>query len=237
VSTSEAVISLNQIEFQYAGAKQKTLVLPQFEVHRGEELFLHGPSGSGKSTLLEILAGVLVPQKGEVKILGKNLVQMSAAERDHFRAAHIGYVFQSFNLIPYLSVFENIELPLHLSRERRERLQGKSAREAIEHLGRELGIQELFPKRVTELSVGQQQRVAVARALLGNPEIILADEPTSALDQDRREKFIRLLFRVCEERNTSVIFVSHDHTLEGLFTRTVSLPDLNQVSTPVEENL
>src|ERR1700743_3506056 len=109
------VISLRQVEFQYASSTSKTLSIPSFEVAAGEELFLFGASGSGKSTLLEILAGVLVPQSGEVQILGKNLAQMTSTERDHFRAAHIGYVFQSFNLIPYLSVFENIELPLHLS--------------------------------------------------------------------------------------------------------------------------
>lgn len=228
-SSSSPVISLRHVQFQYANSTQKILSIPSFDVKAGEELFLFGASGSGKSTLLEILAGVLTPQSGEVKVLDKNLTKMSSTERDHFRAAHIGYVFQSFNLIPYLSVYENIELPLHLSPERRARLKGQKSKEAIEHLCNELGIQELVKKRVTELSVGQQQRVAVARALLGRPEIILADEPTSALDHDHREKFIRLLFQVCEEMNTSVVFVSHDRTLEKLFTRSVSVQSINHV--------
>jgi putative ABC transport system ATP-binding protein len=234
---TSSVISLKNVEFTYANSAQKTLSIPQFEVQSGEKLFLFGASGSGKSTLLEILAGVLVPQSGEVTVLGKNLAKMSSAERDHFRAAHIGYVFQSFNLIPYLSVYENIELPLHLSPERRSRLQGQKPREMIGHLTDELGIQHLIQKRVTELSVGQQQRVAVARALLGRPEIILADEPTSALDQDHREKFIKLLFQVCEEMNTSVVFVSHDRTLEKLFSRSVSVSSLNKVAAVDERSL
>jgi putative ABC transport system ATP-binding protein len=232
-TSNAAVISLQNVEFKYANSTQKTLSIPSFEVESGEELFLFGASGSGKSTLLEILAGVLTPQSGEVKILGQNLTKMSSTQRDHFRAAHIGYVFQSFNLIPYLSVYENIELPLHLSPERRVRLKGQKSKEAIEHLGKELGIQDLFQKRVTELSVGQQQRVAVARALLGQPEIILADEPTSALDHDHREKFIQLLFQVCEEMNNSVVFVSHDRTLEKLFTRSVSEQSINHVDSSV----
>lgn len=236
-SSSSPVISLKNVEFTYSNSAQKTLSIPQFEMTSGEELFLFGASGSGKSTLLEILAGVLVPQSGEVMVLGKNLAKMSSVERDHFRAAHIGYVFQSFNLIPYLSVYENIELPLHLSPERRGRLKGQKPKEVIEHLARELGIQQLFQKRVTELSVGQQQRVAVARALLGRPEIILADEPTSALDQDHRERFIKLLFQVCEEMNTSVVFVSHDRTLEKLFSRSVSVSSLNQAADVEERSL
>lgn len=224
-----SVIHLQDIEFQYSSSKQKTLSLPRFSIEKGERVFLYGPSGSGKSTLLEILAGVLVPQKGSVQILGQNLEKMTSAQRDEFRAGHLGYVFQSFNLIPYLNVHENITLPLTLSSLRRSRLQGKSIEAEVQHLCEKLGISELQQRAVTELSVGQQQRVAVARALLGNPELILADEPTSSLDHDHREKFIRLLFDVCNERGTTVLFVSHDRSLEKLFSRSVSFHEINQV--------
>jgi len=222
-----SLVHLQDVEFQYESAKDKTLDIPSLKIEKGEKVFLFGPSGSGKSTFLEILSGVLTAQKGSVEILGKNLTKMKSGERDQFRAGHLGYIFQSFNLIPYLSVEENILLPLSLSPLRRERL--KDVEAEIEHLCSSLGISAFRQRRVTELSVGQQQRVAVARALLGSPELILADEPTSSLDFDHREKFIQLLFRVCEEKGTTVLFVSHDRTLEKLFTRSISFHDINRV--------
>ena len=208
-----SVIELQDIEFQYPGASAKTLAIPNLRIEKNERVFLFGPSGSGKSTLLEILAGVLIPQKGSVKILGESIEKLTSSQRDEFRAGHLGYVFQSFNLIPYLSVEENITLPLALSSIRRQRLKDQPTEKEVEHLCERLGILQLRNRPVTELSVGQQQRVAVARALLGRPEVILADEPTSSLDHDHREKFIQLLFQVCDEQKTTVIFVSHDRSL------------------------
>ncbi len=224
-----SLIDLENIEFQYPKSSRKTLDIAKFSVVQGEKVFLYGPSGCGKSTFLEVLSGVLAPQKGQVKILGQDLVKMSLAQRDQFRAGHLGYIFQSFNLIPYLNVEENIKLPLSLSSVRRERLNSGSVDKEIQHLCLRLGIADFQDRQVTRLSVGQQQRVAVARALLGSPEIILADEPTSSLDQDHREKFIRLLFEVCEEKGSTVVFVSHDRSLEKMFSRSVSLPEVNQV--------
>jgi len=223
-----AVIHLEGVEFQYPRAKHKTLSISSLKIEKEERIFLYGPSGSGKSTLLEVLAGVLTPQQGKVQILGQDLKEMSPSERDHFRAAHLGYVFQSFNLIPYLSVEENIALPIHLSSERKKRLAQTSVSNEIRHLCESLGISELRNRAVTELSVGQQQRVAVARALLGKPELILADEPTSSLDQDHRQKFIELLFQVCQEQKTTVVFVSHDRSLEKLFSRSISFHDIHR---------
>lgn len=224
-----SLVRLQNVEFRYQNSSHATLDIPELQIEKGEKVFLYGPSGSGKSTFLEILAGVLTPQKGSVEILGKNLAQLSSHERDQFRAGHLGYVFQSFNLIPYLSVEENIQLPLSLSELRRQRLNDVAGE--IEHLCQALGIAAFRQRRVTELSVGQQQRVAVARALLGSPELILADEPTSSLDFDHREKFIQLLFRVCEEKGTTVLFVSHDRSLEKLFSRAISFHDINRVRT------
>jgi putative ABC transport system ATP-binding protein len=223
-----SLIELRDVQFQYPTAKKPTLQIPLLQIEKAERVFLYGSSGSGKTTLLEILAGVLVPQSGKVRILDQDLAQMSSSQRDSFRASHLGYVFQSFNLIPYLSVEENILLPLSFSQLRRDRLEKHSAETEVAHLCESLGIAEFRSRNVTELSVGQQQRVAVARALLGHPEIILADEPTSSLDSDHREKFIQLLFRVCEERKTTVLFVSHDRSLEKLFSRVISFHDLNQ---------
>ncbi len=222
------LIELRDLEFQYSKAKAPTLQIPLLEIEKGERVFIYGSSGSGKTTLLEILAGVLIPQKGKVQILDKDLAQLSPSQRDSFRASHLGYVFQSFNLIPYLTVEENILLPLSFSSIRRERLQNHSADFEVTHLCESLGIGAYRKRNVTELSVGQQQRVAVARALLGHPEIILADEPTSSLDSDHREKFIQLLFQVCDEQKTTVLFVSHDRSLQKMFNRVVSFQDLNR---------
>lgn len=224
------MIEISNVEFRYSAKSPLILKIPEFKISQGERVFLHGPSGSGKSTLLEILSGVLSVTQGEVKILGSDLAKLNPAERDHFRASHLGYVFQSFNLIPYLSVAENIELPAHLSSEKKARLAGLSLSAETERLAKALGISQLLERRVTELSVGQQQRVAVARALFGKPELILADEPTSSLDYDHREKFISLLFQQCQEQGTTVLFVSHDRTLEKLFTRSISFTEINHLS-------
>jgi len=222
------LIDVKNLKFRYANAFQDTLVIPEFTVKKGERVYLFGPSGSGKTTFLEVLAGILRAEQGEVRILDQSLTGMSEQGRDHFRAEHLGYIFQSFNLIPYLSVQENIELPVHLSTRRRERLQGENLQMVVKHLCSRLGIETFLGKKVTELSVGQQQRVAVARALVGRPELILADEPTSSLDMDHRERFLHLLFELCETFGTTVLFVSHDRSIQHLFSRSVALNDINR---------
>ena len=220
-------IDIQRLRFRYGGGPW-VLDIPQLTLERGERAFLFGPSGSGKTTLLGVLAGVLKPDEGDVNVLGRNLASLSGARRDAFRAEHIGYVFQMFNLIPYLSVLDNIALPVRMNAKRRARLDGAGVRETAALLADHLQIGDLLKKPVTELSVGQQQRVAACRALIGSPEIIVADEPTSSLDFDRREAFLELLFAECERAGATLVFVSHDRTLEGMFSRTVSLPDVNR---------
>lgn len=221
------LIEINNLEFSYA-FDEKILSIPEWSLGTDEKVFLFGPSGTGKTTFLEILAGILVPQSGMVKVLGQDLAALTNSERDKFRATHMGYIFQNFNLIPYLSVEENIALPCYLSAARREHLEGKDILQEISQLCKNLGILDLLKKNITKLSVGQQQRVAVARALLGKPSLILADEPTSALDYDHREKFLKLLFELCGEYKTSLIFVSHDRSMECLFDRSLSLHEINR---------
>ncbi len=204
------------------------LDIPELSLERGTRAFLFGPSGSGKTTLLGVLAGVLKATEGEIRVLGEDLASLSGARRDAFRAEHIGYVFQMFNLIPYLSVLDNIALPVRMHAGRRARLDGKGVKETAALLAEHLQIGNLLDNQVTELSVGQQQRVAACRALIGAPELIVADEPTSSLDFDRREAFLDLLFQECERAGATLVFVSHDRTLEGKFSRTISLPDINK---------
>lgn len=221
-----AILEVRGAEFTYPGQSKPTLRIPEFTVAAGEAVFLHGPSGTGKTTFLEMMAGVLVPQKGTVRMLDADFSGSSASARDRFRADHLGYIFQSFNLIPYLGVAENIELPARFSARRRSRVKAGSPREESARLATALGIADVLDRRVSELSVGQQQRVAVARALIGSPELVLADEPTSALDQDHREKFLKLLFELARSEGTTIVFVSHDRTIQGLFSRAVSLAEL-----------
>ena len=205
------------------------LDVPELRIDRGERIFLFGPSGSGKTTLLGVLAGVLAPTSGSVRILGNDLSEMSPGGRDGYRAEHLGYIFQMFNLIPYLTVLENITLPCRLNRRRGARLGAVEPEAAARRLAERLEIGDYLATEVTELSVGQQQRVAAARALIGAPELVVADEPTSSLDADRRARFLELLFEVCGEAGSTLVFVSHDRNLMPLFDRGLSLPELNRV--------
>jgi putative ABC transport system ATP-binding protein len=222
-------IQLRNVSFAYRRDKE-VLRITELAISPGERVFIFGPSGSGKTTLLGLLAGVLRAESGSVDILGRNLTTMSPSQRDAFRASHIGYIFQMFNLIPYLTVLENITLPCRLSKERARRLNGMSMHEAARRVADHLGIGGLLRESVTDLSVGQQQRVAAARSLIGTPEVIIADEPTSSLDYDHREKFIELLFQECSLAQATLVFVSHDRSLMPMFDRCINLAEVNEVS-------
>jgi putative ABC transport system ATP-binding protein len=222
------VVEMKDMVFAYRAAKP-VLRIADLSVSKGEKIFVHGPSGSGKTTLLGILTGVLHTDQGTVKILGRDLARMSGPARDALRGAHIGYIFQMFNLIPYLNGLENIVLPCRVNRERSGRLNGLPVEKAARAMADRLGIGAILFEKVTELSVGQQQRVAAARALLGAPELIIADEPTSSLDEDQRENFLAALFEQCREIGSTLIFVSHDRRMTPLFDRAVSLSELNRV--------
>ena len=229
---STPVIQLDQIRF--AWPKRPTLLdIERFTLQPGERVFLKGPSGSGKTTLLGLLGGVQLPASGRIQLLGEDLARMSGSRRDRFRADHSGYIFQMFNLLPYLSVLENIALPCHFSALRRRRASQRhgSVEAAAQHLLAHLGLHRGLQRQpVSELSIGQQQRVAAARALIGSPELVIADEPTSALDADTREAFLKLLFVECEAAGSSLLFVSHDAALESLFDRSLSLGELNRAA-------
>jgi len=226
---TEAAVQLAELRFAWPGLARPCIEIAAFEVARGESVFLHGDSGSGKSTLLALLGGVLVPQAGSVRILGTELTRLAAGARDLFRVDHTGFVFQQFNLIPYLSMQDNVLLPCRFSARRRQRALDRSPTLALE-CQRLLGELDLDPslwqRQVTQLSVGQQQRVAAARALIGAPELVIADEPTSALDAARQAAFLDLLARECKRAGATLIFVSHDRRLAAHCDRSVALADL-----------
>ena len=234
-SPASPAIRLVGVEFAYAGGA-RVVDIAGLEVARGERLFVEGPSGSGKSTLLCLIAGILTPTGGTVDVLGESVSALGAAARDRFRAENIGFVFQMFNLLPYLSLVDNVVLPCHFSRaraavalENSASLRNEAAR-LLDRLG--LGVNALRGRRVTELSIGQQQRVAVARALIGRPPLVVADEPTSAMDATTRLAFVDLLLEECAIAGSTVIFVSHDPSLAASFERGVSMSEIN--AAPIE---
>jgi putative ABC transport system ATP-binding protein len=200
-------------------------------------VFLHGPSGCGKSTLLSLLAGVLVAGPGQVRLAGQDWAALSPARRDALRARDLGVIFQQFNLLPYLSVLDNVLLPTRFSSARAARCEGSPLAAAQQLLVRVALPKTLWTQRADRLSVGQQQRVAAARALLGRPHLVIADEPTSALDAALRDNFMALLMTECRAAGSTLVFVSHDERLAGQFDERLSLPTLNRAVQMAEEAL
>ena len=227
MTLDEDAVRFDSVQFAWHQRGGFRIQIPTFHIRPGERVLLVGPSGSGKSTFLSLVAGILSPQRGSIRIGGKELAGLSASARDRFRAENIGLIFQSLNLLPYLSALDNILLPLHFAPVRRNRLGSGDRAAAHDLLGR-LGLppQVYADQSAREMSVGQQQRVAVARSLIGGPALIVADEPTSALDTDHRHAFLDVLHGQLKHSSTALIMVSHDETLMPFFDRTVRLADV-----------
>ena len=225
--TAAAALSLHGLRYRWPGAAADTLAIDDLSLLPGDTVFLRGPSGCGKSTLLSLAAGVVLPDAGEAQLLGQNWASLGASARDRHRAAHLGYIFQQFNLLPYLSVLDNVRLPLRFSPARARRAGPGAAEALLERTGLP---STLWGQRADRLSVGQQQRVAAARALIGAPEVVIADEPTSALDEPLREAFMDLLLDSCAQAGSALLFVSHDARLAERFARVVDLPTLNHAA-------
>lgn len=219
-------IELTDIRFYYSDRPENIVLnIPSWSLSTGEQAFVQGPSGGGKSTLLGLLSGMLVPSEGKVTVLGQRLDKMSSRQRDQFRAMHIGYVFQQFNLMPYLNAIDNVLLATQFSNRKNTSLLNE-----IKTLFNGLNIPEKEWNRPTrDLSIGQQQRVAIARALINKPQILIADEPTSSLDRENSEAFMRLLMPIVAENRITLLFVSHDQSLATYFTKVESLNDFNRV--------
>jgi putative ABC transport system ATP-binding protein len=220
--SAQLVIDIERLAFRWKKRDAFCLKLERLALNAGESLFLEGPSGSGKSTLLNLIGGAMRPECGSIRLLGEDIARLTARRRDAFRADHLGFIFQQFNLIPYLSALDNAILSCRFSRRRRERAENPQgeARRLFDVLDLP---QDLAGRKATELSVGEQQRVAAARALLGRPEILIADEPTSALDADRQTRFLDTLLDEARKAASTVIFVSHDASLGGHFDRRLQL--------------
>ena len=219
------MIELKNVRFTHENHSDKPLLdIKQWTVSAGESVFVCGPSGSGKSTLLNLLSGLLTCSEGEVSVLGQRLDQMSSRQRDRFRANNIGYVFQRFNLIPYLNAVENIDLARSFQSSSEDNKKAGAARTLLTALN----ISESeWSKPTAQMSVGQQQRVAIARALVNRPSLMIADEPTSSLDEENRDSFLDLLMPLLKAESMSLVFVSHDMSLAHHFSRVEKLSDIS----------
>jgi putative ABC transport system ATP-binding protein len=214
-----AVIEAENLAFAYAA--KPILEISRLRVNAGSHTLVCGDSGCGKSTLLNLIAGVLSGYTGSLRVLGQDLSALSPAKRDRFRAQHIAVIFQQFNLIPYLTVTENVLLALRVVGQKAD--SGRIAA-ILDHLQ----IAHVARQRASELSHGQQQRAAAARALALNAELILADEPTSALDDTNAKLFLELLFREAEANHRTIVVVSHDLRYRKRFDQVIDLAELNR---------
>lgn len=219
-------VDLSNVRFCYPDRPDLAILdIASWTLNTGEQAFIHGPSGGGKSTLLSLLSGLLTPNKGHINLFGERIDQMSSRQRDRFRANHIGYVFQQFNLIPYLTAIDNIQLASQFSQQH----ETSSLQDEIKQLLSALNISEAdWQKPTRNLSIGQQQRVAIARSLINKPKLLIADEPTSSLDQANRDAFMSLLMSAVTDNGITLLFVSHDMTLSNHFNRVESLSDISQ---------
>jgi len=220
-------VDIQKISYTWPGENKAILTIDSLEIKQGETVLLRGKSGSGKTTLLSLIAGINTVDTGHLSILGKELKNSTPQERDRFRGDRIGFIFQQFNLLPYLTVQENILAPLLFSPVKREK-ESRNTEERVLSLLENLDLQVDPGKSVMELSIGQQQRVAAARAFMGEPELIIADEPTSALDTESGKVFLNLLFHEARRLGSTLIVVSHDSSLKGFFDREESLSRLNR---------
>lgn len=219
-------IHLQDVLFHYKKSDAPTLSIKHWLLKAGESAFLCGESGTGKSTLIHLLAGLKRPNSGSINLHGTHICKLSTSKRDRFRANHIGLVYQQFNLIPYLSVLDNILLAASFTKHKK-----RHTRQRAYDLLSEMGITpQLFQRKTEDLSIGQQQRVAIARAMINKPELLLMDEPTSALDTKHRDAFMDMLMSLLIREKSSLVFVSHDQSLAKRFDHTLELGELNSAS-------
>ncbi len=231
----EEIIQFSNVRFSYDRGQTLVLDIPKWQVSRGQHTFISGVSGSGKSTLLNLLSGITATDSGELLVLGQRLNDLSARALDRFRAQKVGVIFQQLNLIPYLSVLDNILLAAYFANKTQKSKLKTDLQHKIQQLIEKLNLPiSILSRQASELSVGQQQRVAIVRAMINEPEILIADEPTSALDQQSKSAFLKLLFELVKTTNCTLLFVSHDQSLVEQFDSVVEMSTLNQISEQAE---
>ena len=227
---SSTLVKIKNLKYSYNDSSSFRLSIKKFSLNKGERLLVYGESGLGKSTFLNLISGAVQPKEGKIEILGKDVSSITGYSKDKIRGDHFGVVFQTFNLLPYISVEKNIMMGLLFSKRKKEKVQ--NINEEIKSLMQNLSLdyEELRKRNSYELSIGQQQRVAVARALIGNPEIILADEPTSALDIKNQKIFLDLLFKSLDKKEQGLVMVSHNKDVSKNFTNEKNISDICELN-------
>ena len=221
----DSIVKIESLRFQWSKNNNFKIFVPKLEVGRGKKVLFLGESGSGKTTLLSLICGFLEPLSGSISINDKIISDLTSTNKDAYRSDNIGIIFQQFNLLPYANVIDNIILPLYFSKQRSKKVENK-INSAIS-LCNQLRLPEsILNQKASHLSVGQQQRVAVARALIGSPSIIVADEPTSSLDTEAQELFLNLMFDQISKNSSTLLMVSHDKSLTNYFDQVI---DINEI--------
>ena len=220
------ILEVEKLKFNWEKKNSFNLNISKLVIKNNEKVVLLGESGSGKSTLLNLISGIVSPNVGKILINGVQITSLSAKKKDAFRNNNLGVIFQKFNIIHYLSPISNILLPCYFSSIKKNTIEFYKYR-AVD-LGKSLSIEKniLFQKNSKDLSVGQQQRVAIIRALINFPKIILADEPTSSLDKKNKNKFLKLLFKICKQEKTALLMVTHDNSITKYFDKTIILENI-----------
>ena len=221
----DSIVKIESLRFQWSKNNNFKIFVPKLEVGRGKKVLFLGESGSGKTTLLSLICGFLEPLSGSISINDKIISDLTSTNKDAYRSDNIGIIFQQFNLLPYANVIDNIILPLYFSKQRSKKVENKT--NAAMTLCDQLRLPEsILNQKASNLSVGQQQRVAVARALIGSPSIIVADEPTSSLDTEAQELFLDLMFDQISKNSSTLLMVSHDKSLTNYFDQVI---DINEI--------
>jgi putative ABC transport system ATP-binding protein len=220
------MIELKNIEMIYDdnGVKINALKLEKLEIQNGEKVAFIGSSGCGKTTLFNLISGMLTPTKGNVIVEDVDLTTLNESERDLFRANHIGYIFQDFNLFPDFTVLQNVVIPMSFSKRYSK---GEMEKEAIAMLKR-VGLEDKKDQKVKTLSGGERQRVAIARSIVNKPNIILADEPTGNLDFKNGAKIMDLIIQIAKEENATLLVITHNNSQLDLFDRSINIEELNE---------
>ena len=222
---NENAIYLDSVRFYWSKNADFKIYLPKLNISKGERVLLLGESGSGKTTLLSLICGFLSPLSGDINLNEQKLNDLNANKRDQYRSDNIGIIFQQFNLLPYANVIDNIVLPLYFSKIRASRVLNQ--KEVASNMCKALGLPtSVNNMQASKLSTGQQQRVAVARALIGNPSLIIADEPTSSLDTNTQKNFLDLMFAQIQKYKSTLLMVSHDKSLSNYFDRVIDINDI-----------
>jgi len=221
----DSIVKIESLRFQWSKNNNFKIFVPKLEVGRGKKVLFLGESGSGKTTLLSLICGFLEPLSGSISINDKIISDLTSTNKDAYRSDNIGIIFQQFNLLPYANVIDNIILPLYFSKQRSKKVKNKI--NSAMNLCDQLRLPEsILNQKASNLSVGQQQRVAVARALIGSPSIIVADEPTSSLDTEAQELFLDLMFDQISKNSSTLLMVSHDKSLTNYFDQVI---DINEI--------